>query len=204
MWSPGSTGRGRQAAGRDGLACVIDTAGANAYYVLTHHNGGWRLRGTGMSVQGFVLASISTLALGSTLTGVPVGPALDVMTPGLLFGVTVGRFGCFFGGCCARRPTRSRWGLWSCDRTLGVRRIPVQLVESATAAVLAAAEAALLLSQEGLGGAVFVAGMAAYTLGRQLLFPLRQIARSTRFGRPVAAVLCALAVLSAVLAAVLS
>lgn len=187
-----------------GLACVIGTAGAKAYYILTHRNGGLRLRGTGMSVQGFVLASISTLALGAALTGVPVGPALDVTTPGLLFGMTVGRFGCFFGGCCAGRPTRSRWGLWSSDRTLGVRRIPVQLVESATAAVLAAAAAALLLTQEGPGGAVFVAGMAAYTLARQLLFPLRQIARSTRYGRPVTAALCALAVLGAVLATVLS
>lgn len=187
-----------------GLACVIGTAGAKAYYVLTHRNGGLRLRGTGMSVQGFVLASISTLALGSALTGVPVGPALDVTTPGLLFGMTVGRFGCFFGGCCAGRPTRSRWGLWSSDRTLGVRRIPVQLVESATAAMLAAAAAALLLTQEGPGGAVFVAGMAAYTLARQLLFPLRQIPRSSRYGRPVTATLCTLAVVGAVLTTVLS
>jgi len=40
----------------------------------------------------------------------PAGTVLDATTPGLLFGMTVGRFACFFGGCCAGRPSGGgRW-----------------------------------------------------------------------------------------------
>jgi phosphatidylglycerol---prolipoprotein diacylglyceryl transferase len=100
--------------------------------------------------------------------------------PGLLLGVTVGRFGCLLGGCCAGRPTCSRWGIWSSNRRLGVRRVPVQLLEASFAGVLGAlALAVVLLFGASAGGLVFVAGIAAYTAGRQLLFPLRDIPRAT-------------------------
>lgn len=54
----------------------------------------------------------------------------------LLITVTGGRPGRFFAGCCAGRPTASRSGLWSSDRVLAVRRIPVQLWEAATALLI--------------------------------------------------------------------
>lgn len=139
-----------------------------------------------MSIQGFVLAAVFTLVGGALATGVPVGAALDVTTPGLLLGMMVGRFGCFFGGCCAGRPTASRWGLWSSDRVVGVRRVPVQLMESVVAGVLAAGSAAVLLVlAHPADGVVFLMGVGAYTFARQLLFPLRAIPRSTSYGRAV-------------------
>lgn len=180
-----------------GVACVVGTVGAKAYYVLTHRHARRGVRRPGMSVQGFVLAAFGTLALGALLAGVPVGAALDVTTPGLLLGMTIGRFGCFFGGCCAGRPTTSSWGLWSSDRVLGMRRVPVQLIESGMAAALAVGSAALLLAGKGIGGAVFVAGIGAYTFGRQLLFPLRHIPRTTAYGRPLVMALSSFAVVAA-------
>jgi phosphatidylglycerol:prolipoprotein diacylglycerol transferase len=168
------------------VACLVGVVGAKAYYVLTHLSGPRRVSTSGMSIQGFVLAAIGTLAVGALSAGLSIGAALDVTTPGLLLGMMIGRFGCFFGGCCAGRPTGGRWGLWSSDRVMGARRIPVQLMESAAAGVLAVASAAtLLVLDHPVDGSVFVIGLGAYTLVRQLLFPLRSIPRSTAHGRAV-------------------
>lgn len=183
------------------LACLIGVVGAKVYYLLTHRGTTQSRLAAGMSIQGFVLAAISTLVLGSLAVGVPVGDALDVTTPGLLTGMAIGRLGCWFGGCCAGRPTASRWGLWSSDRVIGVRRIPVQFLESGMTATLALTTAALLVSGAlDRGGTTFVVGIAAYTLGRQVLFPLRGIPRTTRMGRPVMSVLTSLAIILAIVA----
>ena len=59
----------------------------------------------------------------------------------------------------------------------------MQLLEASFAGVLGAlALAAVLLFGASAGGLVFVAGIAAYTAGRQLLFPLRDIPRATTHG----------------------
>jgi phosphatidylglycerol---prolipoprotein diacylglyceryl transferase len=153
------------------VACVLGLFGAKAYYFATHPRERRGLLTPGMSVQGFVLVAVATLFGGSLLLGLPPGSVLDTMAPGLLLGLTVGRFGCLLGGCCAGRPTCSRWGIWSSNRRLGVRRVPVQLLEASFAGVLGAlALAAVLLFGASAGGLVFVAGIAAYTAGRQLLF----------------------------------
>ena len=184
------------------LACVIGVVGAKAYYLLTHRGAGNGLVTVGMSVQGFVIGCVGTLVLGSGLIGVPLGVLLDVSAPGLLIGMTVGRIGCFFGGCCAGRPTASRWGLWSSDRRLGTRRIPVQLMESAMAGLVFVSTllvvAVVDLPYDGLA---FVGGIAAYILGRNLLFPLRDLPRATTYGRQITiAVAAALLALVAVIA----
>jgi phosphatidylglycerol:prolipoprotein diacylglycerol transferase len=115
----------------------------------------------------------------------------------------VGRVGCLLGGCCVGRPTRSRWGVWSSNRHVGVRRIPVQLMESALAGALALLTVpAVLAWGTSSDGAVFVAAVAAYTAGRQLLFPLREIPRATAHGRVVTLVVAGALSLTAVLVAV--
>ena len=187
------------------VACVAGLAGAKLYYLATHRGQERSLLTTGMSVQGFVLAAVGTAVLSALVAGVPVGQLLDVTAPGLLFGMTIGRFGCFFGGCCAGRPTASRWGLWSSDRRLGVRRIPVQLLESALAGVLGlVALLAVVSATPPVGGVVFVAAIAAYTFGRQVLFPIRSIARTTTHGRTITMVAAGLAVAAAVAVAVVA
>lgn len=168
------------------LACLLGLAGAKAYYLVTHPDARGGPLQAGMSVQGFILAAVGTLLLGAWLTGAPVGMTLDVTAPGLLFGLMIGRLGCFFGGCCAGRPTASRWGVWSSDRRIGVRRIPVQLMESTVAGVVAAGTlSAVLMIQPPVDGLLFLAGLAAYISGRQMLFPLRDIRRKTAWGRPL-------------------
>ncbi|MBW0114322.1 prolipoprotein diacylglyceryl transferase [Pseudonocardia sp. KRD-169] len=167
------------------VACLLGLGGARLYYRLEYPRGPETpVRVTGMCIQGFVLAAIGTVVMGALLLGLPVGRLMDVTAPGLMAGMAIGRVGCFLGGCCAGRVTASRWGLWSSDRRLGVRRIPTQLVESACALLIGSvAGTVLLVVDTEPAGAVFVATIAAYTFGRQLLFPLRSLPRHTRYGR---------------------
>ena len=182
------------------LASLIGLAGAKAYYLFTHRTEKVSALRAGMSVQGFVLAAMTTLLLGVWWVDIPVGPALDVSAPGLLLGMTIGRLGCFFGGCCVGRPTASRWGIWSSDRRVGVRRIPVQLIESTMAGTVATAILlAVALLEPAVDGLLFVIGLSAYTFGRQVLFPLRGIPRTTAYGRVAMMVLTGIVVIGCIL-----
>jgi phosphatidylglycerol:prolipoprotein diacylglycerol transferase len=168
-------------------ACLIGVAGARVYYRAERLFRGRSGAGVqGMCIQGFVLAAMGTVIAGALLLGVPIGALLDAVAPGLLFGMAIGRVGCFLGGCCTGRLTTSRWGLWSSDRRLGVRRIPTQLVES-VAALLIGLAALLAVSVQAPvpSGGVFAAALAGFVLGRQLVFPLRAMPRATRYGRPI-------------------
>lgn len=166
------------------IACLLGVLGAKAYYLVTHPEEKRRILTSGMSVQGFVITVVLVLLLGGWALSIPVGSLFDVSAPGLLLGMAVGRLGCLLGGCCAGRPTRSRWGVWSSDRRLGARRIPVQLLESSTALLICmtAATAVVTVGVSG-GGLVFLATVAAYTAARQVLFPLRDLPRATTHGR---------------------
>ena len=150
----------------------------------------------GLCIQGFMAGAVVTLVVGALVTGVSVRALLDVTAPGLFLGMTIGRFGCFFGGCCVGRPTASRFGLWSSDQRLGVRRIPAQLLESSLALCIAIpATLAMWATTPRPRGVVFIGTIAAYTLGRQLLFPLRDNPRKTAHGRRLAMALTGLVVL---------
>jgi phosphatidylglycerol---prolipoprotein diacylglyceryl transferase len=166
------------------VASLLGIAGAKIYYLAGHRDEKNSLLLAGMSIQGFALLAIATVLLGSLLLGIPIGRMLDVTAPGLLFGMSIGRPGCFFGGCCAGKPTASRWGVWSSDRAVGVRRIPVQLIEAASSGAIAlAAMLAVLLTYPATGGLIFVGAIAANTFIRQLLFPMRETQRATTHGR---------------------
>lgn len=186
------------------VACLLGVFGGKVYFLVLHRDrqlqGLWMV---GMAIQGFVLTTIATAVAGALAFHIPVGPLLDATAPGLLIGMTLGRFGCFFGGCCAGRPTGSRWGVWSSDRELGVRRVPTQLLESAMAFAIALSGLLLVLAgPPSPSGVVFVGSIAAYTLGRQLLFPLRDLPRSTSRGRVVVLLVCLLALVADIAAAV--
>jgi len=179
------------------VACLVGLVGAKLYYLTGHYLRGRRpsLLTAGMCIQGFVLGAIAALVVGARAAGVPVGALLDVTAPGLLFGMTIGRFGCFLGGCCAGRPTASQWGMWSSDRRLGMRRVPTQLLEAAVALLVGlAALLAVWATTPQPAGVVFIGAIAAYTLGRQLLFPLRATPRHTAHGRTLTMALAGLVV----------
>ena len=143
----------------------------------------------GLCIQGFLLGTAVTAAAGLALLHLPIGKFLDATTPGLFFGIVVGRPGCFLTGCCAGRPTASRWGIWSSDGRIGVRRVPTQLLESLLSLGIGAAALLLdLLVRPPVPGAIFVAGVATYVLGRQFLLPLRVEPRKSSLGRPFAIV----------------
>ena len=167
------------------VACLVGLTGAKLYYLVDHREG---LRGgvaAGMCIQGFVIGAIGALIGGAALTGMSLGVVLDVTAPGLLLAMAIGRLGCFFGGCCAGRPSGGRWALWSSDRRLGARRFPVQLAESALVATVGLAALAVAWSTPRQGfPTLFVVSIAVYVVGRQLLFPYRAVPRRTRLGRP--------------------
>ena len=181
------------------IASLVGLVGAKVYYLATHRAEKANALTAGMSVQGFVIAAVSVLVLAGWVAGIPVGAMLDVSAPGLLLGMTIGRLGCFFGGCCAGLPTASRWGIWSSDRGVGVRRIPVQLLESAMAGTVAALTlVAVIVLDPPVGGLLFLAGLSAYTFGRQVLFPLRGIPRKTAQGRLVTMVVTGLVLVGSI------
>ena len=170
------------------VACVVGFIGGRLWYLAHNRKPLTSFLDSGAGIQGFLLVSLAVLSVGSLLLGVPVGSALDVTTPGIFLGIAVGRPGCFLTGCCFGRPTSSRWGLVSSDRRLRVARVPVQLFEAAAGLAIGLATLALvLLVEPAVPGAVFVAGIAAYTLVRQLLFPLR-VESHTPWGRRLAIV----------------
>lgn len=168
------------------VAVALGAVGAKLYYRLTHlkESGGHSF--AGLSVQGFVIVATATFVIGGALQGWAVGHLLDATVPALLLGQAVGRLGCLLGGCCAGVPTRSRWAVWSSDRRIGTRRVPVQLLESGAAGLLALVTGAIAWrAPTSSAGLLFVAGLAAYVVVRQLLFPLRGLPRATRHGRQV-------------------
>ncbi|MET9834041.1 prolipoprotein diacylglyceryl transferase family protein [Streptomyces sp. NPDC006385] len=178
-------------------ACVMGYLAAKFYYLALHRKHPRHFVTAGTCIQGFLVGAVGTLGIAAAVFQLPVGTFLDATTPGLFFGMAVGRPGCFFGGCCAGRPTDARWGLWSSDRRLGIRRHPVQLVEAAVALVLGAGALALTLTVEvPVGGTVFIGAVAAYTFIRQLLFPLRAESRTPR-GRALTMAICAVVVAAA-------
>jgi phosphatidylglycerol:prolipoprotein diacylglycerol transferase len=159
------------------LAIVFGLVGAKLWYAALHP-GPWRQLLGGWSVDGFLVAAPVAAVVALLAFGLPSGGFLDASAPGIFFAVAIGRIGCFFTGCCAGRCTRARWGVWSSDRRIGARRVPTQLLESATGLLLGAASTALVLAGvPGVDGAVFVAALAVYVVIRQVLLRLRAESR---------------------------
>jgi phosphatidylglycerol:prolipoprotein diacylglycerol transferase len=169
------------------LACLVGLAGAKVYYNLQSNERVGMFSFAGLCIQGFVIAAFATIIVGAALLRLPVALLLDLTTPGLMLGMMLGRVGCWRGGCCAGRPTTGRFALWSSDRELGVKRIPVQLLEGTAAGVIGLVALTILWrSLPQPSGVLFVLVIASYVATRQLLFPLRRESRRTRHGRQVA------------------
>ncbi len=141
---------------------------------------------------------IASLAAVVTLLALnlPIGGFLDASAPALFFGVAIGRFGCFFTGCCAGRCTASRWGAWSSDRRVGARRVPTQLLESAAGLLIGVVSALLVVrGMPSLHGTIFVGAVAAHTLIRQFLLPLRAERHKSSLGASLTAAAAAVVLL---------
>jgi len=165
------------------LAGII---GARAWYVMLQRGKTEGPAFRGLCIQGTVAGGALAAVPGLLLAGIPAGTFFDAAAPGLFFAMAIGRQGCFLTGCCVGRPTASRFGIWSSDGHMGVRRLPAQQLESLTCLMVGAgALAAFLATGRAAGGAIFAAAMAAYILARQGLLSLRAEPRRWSLARPV-------------------
>jgi phosphatidylglycerol---prolipoprotein diacylglyceryl transferase len=72
--------------------------------------------------------------------GLPLWTTCDVFAPGIALGLVVGRFGCFFAGCCFGKPTSVPWAITFTDpfaaanvgTPLNMPLHPTQLYEAGT------------------------------------------------------------------------
>ena len=182
------------------LGCLLGFLGGKAWWLVVNRRPVRDFLTSGACIQGFLLVALAVLVVGILALGFSAGAVLDVTAPGIFLGMAIGRPGCFLTGCCVGRPTTSRLGLWSTDRRLGVRRVPVQLYEAAVALLIGVAGLVLVLVvPPPFTGALFVATTASYTLARQFLFRLRTNSH-TRLGRLVVQVACAAVLLGLLVA----
>jgi phosphatidylglycerol:prolipoprotein diacylglycerol transferase len=94
-------------------------------------------RSGGVFYGGLILA-VSVALWYIRRAGLPLWTTCDVFAPGIALGHVIGRFGCFFAGCCYGRPTTMPWGITFTDpfaaanvgTPLGVHLHPTQLYEA--------------------------------------------------------------------------
>jgi phosphatidylglycerol:prolipoprotein diacylglycerol transferase len=133
----------------------------------------WRRSEGGQAMYGGLAAVPASIPLLAVLH-LPFWAFWDVATFTMLTGMIFTRVGCLLTGCCAGRPTDSRFGLMLPDaRGVRVRRVPTQPLEAALAAIILAG-AAVLAASEPPAGSVFAGSLAVYALGRLFLQSLRE------------------------------
>jgi phosphatidylglycerol:prolipoprotein diacylglycerol transferase len=178
------------------IAIIAGVIGGKAWYVAVHRG----RKFDGWCIQGFVAgAAVVVAAAALAGPGIPAGAYLAAAAPALLIGMSIGRPGCFWAGCCTGRPTAARWGVWSSDRRLGCRRAPAQLLE-ALSALISGGAVLIVVLVDGLArsGPVAVVGLAAYTLARQFILGLRAEPRVWPYGRRVTGAIAALALIAGI------
>jgi phosphatidylglycerol:prolipoprotein diacylglycerol transferase len=155
------------------LALAVGAVGAKVWHVFKHRNHPEEQGVAGWTIQGMIVGATATAIIAFWLARVPLGVALDASAPGLMFGMAIGRVGCFLAGCCGGPPTAARWGVWSSDQHVGARRVPTQLMESLFCLLGGLVTLAVFLLHGPANGAIFVAAVAAYTLFREWLLRIR-------------------------------
>src|SRR6476469_1845982 len=130
-------------------------------------------RSGGVFYGGLILAVVVALWY-IRRAGLPLWTTCDVFAPGIALGHVVGRFGCFFAGCCYGRPTTLPWGITFTDpfaaanvgTPLGVPLHPTQLYEAAAEALILAI--LLLTERKGkpFAGRTFWLYMLLYAISR--------------------------------------
>jgi phosphatidylglycerol:prolipoprotein diacylglycerol transferase len=120
----------------------------------------------------------------------------DVATYPMLIGAIFTRLGCLLHGCCCGRPSEGRLALWLPDsQGIWRRRVPTQILESGWAALILIGAIAGW-DQGPVPGALFLAAVAAYGVGRLALLPLREASGGTALSKLAPALSGALIILS--------
>lgn len=94
----------------------------------------------GIVFYGALIGGIIGAFLGSLVARDDLRDYLDIVVPVIPLGHAIGRIGCFCAGCCYGRPTDSILGVVYTQSVggapVGIRLLPVQLMESAALLVL--------------------------------------------------------------------
>jgi len=143
----------------------------------------WRRTDGGQAMYGGLVAVPVSIPLLAALD-VPFWAFWDVATFTMLTGMIFTRFGCLLTGCCSGR----------------TGRIPTQLVEAGLGAVLLVG-AAVVAAAPVPDGTVFLGALAAYSLVRLALQPLRH--QQTRVARVPALAAASAALLVVALSSIL-
>jgi len=104
----------------------------------------------------------------------PLWTTCDAFAPGIALGHVVGRFGCFFAGCCYGRPTTLPWGITFTDplaaanvgTPLGVPLHPTQLYEAGAEFLILLVLLASERKGRGFAGRTFWLYMLLYAISR--------------------------------------
>ena len=109
--------------------------------------------------------------------GLPLWTTCDVFAPGIALGHVVGRFGCFFAGCCYGRPTTLPWGITFTDpfaaanvgTPLGVALHPTQLYEAGAELIILVVLLATERKGRPFAGRTFWLYMLLYAISRFII-----------------------------------
>ena len=133
-------------------------------------------RSGGVFYGGLILAVVVALFY-IRRVGLPLWTTCDVFAPGIALGHVVGRFGCFFAGCCFGKETHVPWAITFTDpyaatnvgTPLNVPLHPTQLYEAGAEAIILL----LLLATESRGkrfpGRTFWTYMLLYAVSRYVI-----------------------------------
>jgi phosphatidylglycerol---prolipoprotein diacylglyceryl transferase len=144
------------------------------------------LRSGGVFYGGLIVAVIVALWY-IRRSGLPLWTTCDVFAPGIALGHVVGRFGCFFAGCCYGKPTSVPWAITftspyaaaNVGTPLNIPLHPTQLYEAAAEALILI----VLLATESRGrrfpGRTFWLYMLMYAISRYFIEMFRGDPRGT-------------------------
>jgi len=128
------------------------------------------LRSFGAFYGGFMVA-VYVAVLYVRKKGLPLWRTADVTAPALALGQTIGRWGCFFAGCCYGKPTDAPWGLIFPEVPLCFDDTPIHpwpLYESLGDGIIFVI-LLILLKRRFFDGMVFLTYVALYALLRGFL-----------------------------------
>lgn len=87
------------------------------------------LRAGGLSWHGAMLGGLLVIWLYTRSKKISLPQIFDLMAPVWLFGLSIGRIGCFLNGCCYGKETRLPWGMIFPEDGFTAPRHPTQLYE---------------------------------------------------------------------------
>ena len=130
------------------IAVMTGLLGARLFYILInwsyfreHPADSFKIWEGGLVFYGGFLLGALVTNLFARYRGYSMAEVSDCLAPALAVGQGIGRWGCFFAGCCYGKPTSLPWSVVFKDPTslapLGVELHPVQLYESAGDFVIA-------------------------------------------------------------------